>query len=489
MPRRRETLPQVISWHELDPNNAPNNDLYQHVADYRQMERELGIRRLPISINEYGSPRDMAVPGALTRFIARFERAGVDTADLAFWHKPGRLADLVVDNSRPNGAWWLYKWYGDMAGFMARTVSPANTGRTLEGLAGVDPAARTVRAIVGGGEGDMLLRLRGLGSVPRLGATVHAQVWSTTWTGTDGAAPAPTERFEGDYRVHSGAVTVPVSDMAIDEAYYVVITRAGSAVPQRERHRYEAESARLHGARIAFGEPASNGSYARLKGKRSSARFAVTVPSAGPYTLAVRYADPGGLGAQKLFVNGPRATQVVAYDQTAAGEFASWRTTVSLERGRNTLALRTVSGAPSLDYVDLQPFRTRVEAESGSVTDGRVNTEDQGNFFSNHYSGNQYVAFLVNPDSALELNVTAPANGSYDLIVGYSNGTGAVSSQGLAIDGVQVGSVTYPPTQFWGLIGTATVPVRLHAGANTVRLSHADSVADIDFLDVAFHAR
>jgi len=483
------TLPEIVSWHELDPNNDPANDLYQHVVEYRQMERELGIGPLPISLNEYGSPRDMAVPGALTRFLARLERAEVDTANLAFWHKPGRLADLVVDNSRPNGAWWLYKWYGDMTGSMVRTVSPSNTGRSLEGLASVDQGARTVRAIVGGARGDMLLRLHGLDSVRGLGTTVRAQVWSTTWTGTDGAAPAPTERFEGDYRVRSGAVTVPLSDMELDEAYYVVLTRPAAVAPQHERHRYEAESARLRGARTAFGEAASNGSYVRLKGKRSSAGFAVTVPAAGPYTLSVRYADPGGLAAQKLFVNGPRPLRVIAYERTARGEFGTLRTNVELARGRNTLRLQTISGAPSLDYVDLQPFRVRVEAESGTVTDGRVNTEDPGNFFSNHYSGDRYVAFLVNPDSALELKVSAPTDGSYDLIVGYSNGTGAVSRHGLTINGAQVGSVTYPPTQFWGLIGTVTVPVELHSGVNTVRFSHAAGIADLDFADLAHRHR
>ncbi len=428
----------------------------------------------------------MAVPGALTRFIARIERAQVDTADLAFWHKPGRLADLVVDNRRPNGAWWLYKWYGDMAGFMARD-GVARRHRPHAGGArerGPAPRGRCGRSSAAA-RATCCCGCAGWTRCPGSAAAVHARVRSTTWTGTDGAAPAPAERFEGDYRVRSGSVTIPLSDMELDAAYSVVVTPAGTAAAPRARHRYEAESARLRRGRIAAGEQASNGRYARLQGRRSSARFAVSVPAAGPYALTVRYADPGGRAAQRLVVNG-RPGRVAAYEPTADGEFASWTTTVNLTRGRNTLRLRTLSGAPALDYLDLHPFRTRIEAEAGTVTDGRVNFEDPENFFANHYSGDRYVAFLVNPDSAVELPVTAPAKGAYELIVGYSNGTGALAPHGLAVNGTPAGEVSYRPTQFWGLIGTVTVPVELRAGANTVRLSHAAGIADLDFVDLVW---
>jgi Concanavalin A-like lectin/glucanases superfamily len=133
------TVPDIISWHELGTERGI--DVEGRVASYRAVERELGISPRPISINEYGSPRDSAVPGWLTRFVARLERAKVDTADLAFWHKPGRLGDLLVPvgggsgpavQAQPNGAYWLYKWYGDMTGQMVQTTPPSRTGRFIE---------------------------------------------------------------------------------------------------------------------------------------------------------------------------------------------------------------------------------------------------------------------------------------------------------------------------------------------------------------------
>jgi hypothetical protein len=63
-------------------------------------------------------------------YIAKFERAGVDSAGLAFWHDYGTFDDLVVDNTKPNGGWWMYKWYGDMSGTMLSTTPPIRLGWT-----------------------------------------------------------------------------------------------------------------------------------------------------------------------------------------------------------------------------------------------------------------------------------------------------------------------------------------------------------------------
>jgi hypothetical protein len=133
------TVPDITSWHELGTDRGI--DIEARVQRYRALERELGLEPRPISINEYGAPRDAGVPGWLTRFVARLERAEVDTANLAFWHKPGRLSDLLVPvgggsgpafEAQPTGNYWLYKWYGDMTGSMVETTPPSRAGRYIE---------------------------------------------------------------------------------------------------------------------------------------------------------------------------------------------------------------------------------------------------------------------------------------------------------------------------------------------------------------------
>jgi hypothetical protein len=117
--KANNALPDIVSWHELNGASRVASD----VAAFRTMEASLGISPRPIVIEEYATPTEVGVPGALVSYIAKFERAGVQSAELAFWNHYGTLGDLLTDTGGlPNGAWWLYKWYGDMTGEMVDTV-------------------------------------------------------------------------------------------------------------------------------------------------------------------------------------------------------------------------------------------------------------------------------------------------------------------------------------------------------------------------------
>jgi hypothetical protein len=141
-------LPDIVSWHELGGASSIAAD----VAAYRAMEASLGITPRPIVIEEYATPSEVGVPGALVSYIAKFERAGVRSAELAFWNHYGTLGDLLTDTGGlPNGGWWLYKWYGDMTGQMVTVVPPAQTG--IDGAASVSPARNLVSVIFGNGSG------------------------------------------------------------------------------------------------------------------------------------------------------------------------------------------------------------------------------------------------------------------------------------------------------------------------------------------------
>jgi hypothetical protein len=130
----------------------------------------------------------MGARGFLLRYIARVERAGVDSACLAFWHLPGRLGDLLDADARPNGAWWLYKWYGDFSGKMVSVTPPASSGFGLDAAASFDSSSNIARMLVGGTDGDTLVTIQHLPADLRLGGHAHVQVASTAFTGTDGVS-------------------------------------------------------------------------------------------------------------------------------------------------------------------------------------------------------------------------------------------------------------------------------------------------------------
>jgi hypothetical protein len=489
-------LPDVVTWHELaTPGNA---DIEGHVAQYRQLEQQLGISPRRISINEYARIYDTAVPGFLVRYIARIERAGVDSACLAFWHLPGRLGDLLNAQSQPNGAWWLYKMYGDFAGSMAWVTPPATSGYGLEGVASYDKKSGTARVLIGGANGDTLVAISQLPAAIVRQGKAHVQAFSTGFTGTDGASSEPAFLFEGDYPVNGDKIVVPVNDMLDATAYDLIVSASSTAV--NPKYRYEAESAQLTGSKIANTASASDGQYVTgLNQKGSNLVFSVFVPSTGPYNAAIRYSNSTGAPVVGNLSVNSTTNLPVTYQQTPAGDiFATGFTTVELTAGLNLLELsnsgQTIrSGIIGLDYIDVKPYQVRYEAELAKVSDANITVCDPNNFTATYASNNAYVAQINNLDSYVEFTVNAPVAGPYHLNVHYTNGTGVNSQQGLSINGGPFTFVTYPPTEGWGLFGIDTQDVQLQNGVNLIRLAKGDpsfglavGYAELDCIDLQY---
>jgi hypothetical protein len=224
--KANNALPDIVSWHELQGASSIASD----VAAFRAMEASLGISPRPIVIEEYATPTEVGVPGALVSYIAKFERAGVQSADLAFWNHYGTLGDLLTDTGGlPNGAWWLYKWYGDMTGEMVSTVPPAQTG--IDGAASVNQAKNLLSVIFGNGSGSAQVTIDGLNDLPAFGDTAHVVLQTVTSPGRTTPVSAPTTIFDGDLPVTNGTVTVPVAAMNASYGYHILLSPAGRSAP------------------------------------------------------------------------------------------------------------------------------------------------------------------------------------------------------------------------------------------------------------------
>ncbi|WP_203918539.1 LamG-like jellyroll fold domain-containing protein [Rugosimonospora africana] len=216
------TVPDIISWHELESSGKIAGD----VATVRNLEASLGIAPRPISIEEYATTAEVGVPGSLVGYISKFERYGIHDAELAFWNHYGTLGDTLTDTgAQPNGAYWLYRWYGDMSGNMVVTTPPAPTG--LDGAAAVTGNKKQVSAIFGGGSGSTAVRVDGLDKLA-LGGTVHAKLEYTQSFGRTNPVAAPITISDTIYRVKNGSITVPVA-MSPANGYHLVITSGGTA--------------------------------------------------------------------------------------------------------------------------------------------------------------------------------------------------------------------------------------------------------------------
>ncbi len=222
--KANNALPDIVSWHELggDANIAAD------VAAYRAMESSLGISPRPIVIEEYGTTSEVGVPGALVGYIAKFERAGVSNAELAFWNNYGTMGDtLTGTGGLPNGSWWLYKWYGDMSGEMVQTVPPSQT--SIDGAASYDSSKHLVSVIFGGGSGATAVTVNGLSSLSGFSADAHVTLEYTPSLGRTTSVTAPQTISVDDYAISNGSITVPVAGMNAAYGYHLLITPTGTS--------------------------------------------------------------------------------------------------------------------------------------------------------------------------------------------------------------------------------------------------------------------
>jgi hypothetical protein len=132
----------------------------------------------------------------------------------------------VSTGGSPNGAYWLYSWYGAMAGNMVTTVPPAQTG--IDGAASVTADGRQISVIFGGGSGANAVTVHGLSSLSAFGSTVHVKLEYTPSLGRTAAVAAPFTISQTDYAVSNGSITVPVA-MNASYGYHLVITPSGSS--------------------------------------------------------------------------------------------------------------------------------------------------------------------------------------------------------------------------------------------------------------------
>ncbi|MFI7229753.1 hypothetical protein ACIBO5_41605 [Nonomuraea angiospora] len=351
------TLPDIICWHELQNPTRIASD----IADYRNLESSLGISPRRISINEYAATGEVDVPGRIASYVAKLERGGVESAHRAFWYEYGTMNGLVVNNNQPTGTWWLYKWYGDMAGNMVTTTTTTTTG--LDGFASYDGTRKIVNVVFGNEAGTNTVNLTGLGA---LGSSVRVTLTSTPSSGRFTAVTAPTTISTTTQTVSGGRLSVSVPGMVATSAYQLVVEPV-SGVPAYQQ-RYEAENASVFRAQRLSASSASGGGYVGRIDNSGTPRtdsyvdFVVNVPAARSYTMTIGYANgTGATATQGLAYNGG-AWSTVSYPPTSAwGEFgATVSTSVTLRAGYNVIRLAKGSpffsggtGYAELDYIQL----------------------------------------------------------------------------------------------------------------------------------------
>ena len=447
-----DCMPDIVSWHDLYTRSYNNfGNEYRH---YRSLEEKYSVEPREIVINEYADGYECASPGDLVRWIGLWEDYEV-AGCLPFWHFSDNLNGLAADNNEGNGAWWLYKWYGDMSGSYLPVAVDGASKDDFYGVASIDENKKSANVIFGGRDGDAKIVLDEISSTDTFQKEemVHVKVEATDYTGFHGAAEEPRLMMEGALAVEDGTVTVPISDMNEMSAYHITITQAAADEAEGMltgtwKAVYEAEDGVLTGNAVVA---EADRTYACSNRKKvhfvdnpgDSVTLNVNVPRNGYYKYDMVYCAATGVNTNDPRNNTPyTAIQSLSVDGTLVEEMVlpntlhwsmggMYSTYLYLERGDHTLKIEATASdgkaVPDCVYLtyrgkneDSLIFDKTYEAELGEFNEIKgetttLTTEKEGNV--------SYITGLEQRDvtegGGVRFNVVVPENGMYDLSLSY----------------------------------------------------------------------
>ncbi|MEY8515518.1 bacterial Ig-like domain-containing protein [Lachnospiraceae bacterium 29-84] len=472
-----DCMPDVITWHDLQTDKLERLDWeikdftdIWNTTDWTRYKKDhpeefpdgANIPVIPqICINEYADYAECGVPGRLVNWIARLEDQKIYGC-LPFWHQANNLNDLTADANQGNGAWWLYKWYGDMSGQTVK-VTTSTSYEKLYGMASIDDTKKIATALLGGVDGRADVDLKNVVKTKAFAGakTVHVKVQSTAFSGYHGAKEGTETILEGAFPVNEdGSVRITLDNMKFSTAYNVTVTEAGEGEEASDplvnvfQRVYEAEEAVLgDGCNIKVTEDYNPKYYISAdrfvempKGAELAYQF--EVPTDGKYRLDFIYGNGTGserndMGrhnpqnvVQTFSVDGGEATQAVMANTLLDSMTGIWTMYADLAKGAHTIRIRTVgNGRVTHDSLTVtwhgaksqavKGVKERYEAEQAdfnmllSNSDTTVRTETK----LGGYSSNGYVTGLegrsVQQGGGVRWNVVVAESGLYNLTFRY----------------------------------------------------------------------
>jgi hypothetical protein len=390
----------------------------------------------------------------------------------------------------PTGGWWLYQWYGAMAG-NDLTVTPPNLNvQGLQGVAALDSNTHQVKAIFGGTSGTVNVAIPGLSSQSYLASKVHVTVWGVDSTGDTGTATSgPYYIQEGDYTESNGDITVSIANTQTNSAYYVVVTPAKSLSNVNSITKYEAEYADLFGPATA--EYGSNTGYSGTYfvqgyGNNNSAvtEFDVQAASSGFYNIDLRYSAPNGASSLNLYLNGPELETVSLNATANANTWADKTVTVFLTGGINRIAYGSngSSSGVQLDYVNVTSTSGTNTTYEATATANTVAGAAERETDSSAPGGSKVGYIGQGSANYLQFNnVNVPSSGLYRMTVWYANAEQYTDPQGggvyrfaqISVNGGSASQVYFDNTVSFETFFPIEVDVQLNSGNNTIRFSNS----------------
>ena len=385
--KEHNCLPDTVTWHELQDDFF--TDWNNHYSDFRNLEKSLGVKETPIVINEYARfSGDLAMPGKLVQFISRFEESQVHGC-LAYWTTAGSLNDLVSANTCPTGAWFLYKWYGELSGKRVSVAGQNENSEGLRALAVNDEISNEIRVIFGGSQKDFSLEVKNF-SAAGISGNAHLTLYKI---GSSGIKPSIGEEilFDKNVSLAEDSFLLPVENCDSNNAYLAVFSKEKFSLGENE----------------IFAEKLTS------KNSEVSRRVVFNALGDGYYKIALSE-ENGKSGKINFYLNGENLCSLKTDGKTS--ESAN----VFLQKGINVFDFsgnKNVNAKLSVLALDYDFEKIQAE-DFVSDSDSGLRTRKERNCASQ-----KVVAFKnAGKENVLELSVNAKNSGAHKIVIVYSNG-------------------------------------------------------------------
>lgn len=252
------------------------------------------------------------------------------------------------------------------------------------------------------------------------------------------------------------------------------------AIEVQKNTKYEAENATLTNAQIMDELGASNyKKVGMINFADSAVQFNVNVPTAGTYTMTVRYTNGmNAVSTHDVSVNGG-ASSSITYDYHGGWDTYEWVTKdVQLNAGNNTIKFTRGTNFAELDSIDI--FKNKFyEAELATLNNASILNETSA-------SKGKKVGMINGSDSYVQFNVNVPTAGVYNMVVRYGNGSGADSTHNVSVNGGASKIIPYG-NYGWNTWQWANMDVTLNAGNNTIKFAKGINYAELDTIELFPH--
>ena len=358
---QHDCVPEVMVWHELAWYSTYG--LRDSVEDYRKLEKSLGLSERRIILDEYGSMKDIGVPGKMMQYIASFEAKKVDGC-LAFWRIPNNLNELAVDNNVPTAMWWLYHWYGQLNGSSYSVTKARHTIDYLSGVASTIDNEATI--LFAGAEGKTQINLTNLNDLSKFknAKSLSYTIEYLDFQGLRASCLGPTKHVEGVVQINNGKAKIVIGDLKHTRAYKLIVNPLYQSESERQKvyeptTRYEAEHFASSKAIVKYDnvQYATSGDAVRLN-KSDILTFNVEASQDGNYNINLVYACNNVKAGERVSSN-----IKVAIDSTCKeynlpntlqiGATSSYQIPAFLSKGTHTIKVQTLDDETIIDFIDL----------------------------------------------------------------------------------------------------------------------------------------